>query len=334
MTNRICYFGLTIALTALFPMGPALACEYLTVRDAAFQEPRDIHRLVLLIRSTDKGIHEMESNIREWIEGYGQTLNLEFLTLDVEDTEIDWSEYGIPGPPPSTPATVLVGTNQRTRKNFFIRHWDPTPKMDELDAIVQSQFRDQIDDSLLKEVGVIVHSPGNEGGSEEIAEILAGIEKDWDEKEKAGISLLTLDRANEEEKLVVSFLGIPKKGPDWVCILFGRGKAMDPWIGENINEGELNGQLETLIGECSCLQTAGALGVDLPMVWTDEMDSRMIPLREPIEEEEETALAGIRDSGMFGTPIILVLGFLCGILILGTGLVLVRSRRQSAPLVS
>jgi len=164
--------------------------------------------------------------------------------------------------------------------------------------------------------------------------LLADIEDSWDAKEEAGVSPITLDRNDPDEELALSFLGIPPEGPDWVGIVFGRGKAMDPWMGEDINEVMLNGQLETLIGECSCLTTASGLGVDLPMAWTEEMTAQMVPLREPIEEEEPTVLAGMRNSPISGGPLWLVSGLFVAILLVGGGVFAIRSRRQSGPLVT
>jgi len=324
---RVLYF---VALTSI----AALACEYLTVRDAAFQEPRDIHRLVLLTAAGDSGIEAMETEIQSWLREREGTLNLEFVKVDVDREGIDWSDFGIPGPPPSTPATVLVGTNQRTRERFFVRHWEPAPNKEDLEKVVSSPFRSSLVSPLLESVAVLVHVPGNQEKREEVPEILNRIEKDWDEREKAGISVVTLDRENLQEELVLSFLGIPSTGSDWVGILFGRCKAMDPWMGGDINESELNGQLETLVGECGCLQTAGALGVDLPMIWTEEMDSKRVPLRVPVEEDEATALAGIRESRVIGGPILMLVALLVAVLSISAGLLLARRHRTSSPLAT
>ncbi|MCA9418289.1 MAG: hypothetical protein KC917_18590 [Candidatus Omnitrophica bacterium] len=331
MSRRIV---LPLFWTAFLAPVIAWACEYVTVRDAAFQEPRDIHRLVLFTREGDEGVDPLETRMRDWLTSKEGTVNLELRVVDVESESVDWSEFGIPGPPPSTPVTALIGTNNKERRSFFIRHWEPAPTEEELVGVVSSPFREGLREKLLNQVGVIVHVPGNNPKRDDLEGLLAGIETEWDEKEKAGISRVTLDRNDPDEEMVLSFLGIPPDGPDWVGVLFGRGKAMDPWTGADINESELNGQLETLIGECSCLTTASGLGVDLPMVWTEEMDSQMEFLREPLDDEDTVALAGVRNSPMGGGPT-LVLGLLFGsVLVFGIGLFVVRSRRQAGPLVT
>ena len=204
----------------------------------------------------------------------------------------------------------------------------------ELDATIDSPFRAELRDRLLKEVGILVHVPATVEAREDLKPLLNDLESNWDEKEKCGVSLMTLDRNDPEEELLLSFLGVPKEGPDWVAILFGRGKAMDPWTGPEINEPELNGQLESLIGECSCLQTAGALGVDLPMRWTEGMDAMMVPLRDPVEAEDPTVLAGMRNSGLTDGPVRSVLVIAGIILAGGVAILIVRSRRQTGPLAT
>jgi hypothetical protein len=108
---------------------------------------------------------------------------------------------------------------------------------------------------------------------------------------------------------------------------------MDPWVGEEINETQLNGQLETLVGECGCLQSAGALGVDLPLIWTEERDLAMVPLREPIEEDPNV-LAGIRGSRMLSGPLFLLALLFGCITAGGAGLYILRARRRLTPLVT
>ena len=84
------------------------SCESLTVRDAAFQEPRDLHRVVLLTHEGDEGIDAIDARLRAWFATHEKEVNLEYVKVDVDQEGIDWSDYGIPGPPPSTPATLLV----------------------------------------------------------------------------------------------------------------------------------------------------------------------------------------------------------------------------------
>lgn len=321
-------------LLGLAVSAAALACEYLTVRDSAFVEPRDVHRLVLFTAEGDEGADAIARRLADRLGLHGEDLNLGFEQVAVDGEGIDWSSFGIPGPPPSTPVTALVGSNQRSGKPFFIKHWIPAPTEEELNALIASPFRDQLAERLIREVAVIVHVPGTTDAREDVTDLLAGVEAEWDEKEKCGVSRMTLNRTDPGEELVLSFLGVPDGGPDWVGVFFGRAKAMDPWTGEEIQEADLHHQIETLVGECNCLQTAGSLGVDLPMVWTKARDDRRTFLREATEEEEPTVLAGLKNSRMLGGPLaIAMIGFLA-VILLGGGVVLFRSRRSAVPLVT
>lgn len=323
-----------LLLSGLLVSVAAFACEYLTVRDSAFVEPRDVHRLVLFTAEGDEGADEIARRLGDRLGLHGEDLNLEFEQVAVDAEGIDWSAYGIPGPPPSTPVTVLVGSNQRSGKPFFIKHWVPAPTDEEMNALIASPFRDRLAETLIREVAVIVHVPATTNAREDVSTLLAGVEAEWDAKEKCGVSRMTLDRTVPGEELLLSFLGVPEEGPDWVGVFFGRTKAMDPWIGEEIQAADLHHQIETLVGECNCLQTAGSLGVDLPMIWTKAMDDSRTFLREATEEEETTALAGLRNSRLLGGPMGIAIGGFLAAVLLGGGFLLLRSRRSAVPLVT
>jgi hypothetical protein len=98
-----------------------------------------------------------------------------------------------------------------------------------------------------------------------------------------------MDRSDPAERVLLSFMAIEDSGPEWTAVIFGRGKMMPPILGDDITEAELDRQLETLVGECTCLRSASSFGVDLPMIWGATEDAQIVPLRSP----GDVLLAGV-----------------------------------------
>ena len=63
------------------------SCESLTVRDAAFQEPRDLHRVVLLTHEGDEGIDAIDARLRAWFATHEKEVNLEYVKVDVDQEQ-------------------------------------------------------------------------------------------------------------------------------------------------------------------------------------------------------------------------------------------------------
>jgi hypothetical protein len=255
------------------------ACENMSVRDAAFQEERDVHRLCLITKADDTQAEETSEKLQAWLAQFGQDLNVEFRQLSASDQTIAWTEYGLPSAPPATPVVVLSGYHRYDRKGFLIDHWDATPTAAELEQLRTSPAREEIRRAVLERVAVVLYVPGAGGQTSNTESMLQGVVAAWAKKERLGLGFVRVERDDPQERLLLAFLGIKPVGPDWVAAAFGRGKLMTPLVGEEITEDNLNEKIALLLGDCSCLRSASSLGVDLPLVWSPAFDKQVVLLR-------------------------------------------------------
>lgn len=269
-------------LATIFSFVPqAQACFDLTVRDAAFDQPRDMHLLGVIAPAGDPAGEEIYLRLEQWLDGSGQNLNIELHRVDTENPDTPWENYGIPSAPPAVPVVVLAGSGSAAlgRSNFVVDHWEPAPGNRDLDALKSSPAREAIRNQAGHRLAVLVHVPAsdNRGGAAE--DVIDSVVRAWSKREPLGVGLVRVDRSDKREKLLLSFMGVRKTGPDWVGVVFGRGKLMPPLKGEEITGENLNSSLETMIGECSCLQSPTALGIDLPLDWDKACDETVVALR-------------------------------------------------------
>ncbi|MFV2068114.1 MAG: hypothetical protein ACC645_14160, partial [Pirellulales bacterium] len=96
-------------------LSPARACDDVTVRDAAFQAPRDMHRLCVMHRHDDPAAEERVAALRDWLAASAAGLNIEVVSVDVDAPDVEWSEYAIPSAPPDLPVVVLAGRRTADR---------------------------------------------------------------------------------------------------------------------------------------------------------------------------------------------------------------------------
>ena len=267
------------ALCILFLPGRTAACDSTSVRDGAFGEPRSVHLLGVMARAGDPAGGKIYANLDEWCKKYGQNLNIELRRVDPDDQEIRWEEYGIPSSPPSLPVVVLAGKGTTGRANFLICHWEPGPSAQDLEILKTSPAREKIREKSSRRLAVLLHVPASEGDPSGAGDVLSRVARTWSAREPLGVEVITVNRDDRNERLLLSFMGIKGQGPDWAAVVFGRGKMMVPLKGEEISEAALNGQLETLAGRCTCLQSPASLGVDIPLVWEPAHDRALVPMR-------------------------------------------------------
>ena len=279
------------------PLATALACE-ISVRDAAFQAPREVHRLSIMADSGDESADAMMQGLASWLEGPGRGLNLEVVRVNADDPNVPWADYAIPSSPPALPVVVLVGRNHGTGENFVIDHWEPGPSADDLALLRTSPARDEIQQQLGQRLGVVIYAPATSGqGAGE--HVLEQSIKRWSERSELGLSTVQFDRSDPRERVLVSFLGLDPEGPDWVGVVFGRGKLMVPPLeGKDITLEALDGLIEQLGQNCSCSKPLPAMGVDLPLIWHDDLDARVLLERGPSQAEtgefaERVVLSGL-----------------------------------------
>jgi hypothetical protein len=313
------------ALCILFLPDRTAACDSTSVRDGAFGEPRSVHLLGVMARAGDPAGEKIYANLDEWCKKDGQNLNLELRRVDPDDPEIRWEDYGIPSCPPSLPVTVLAGKGSLGRANFLIYHWEPGPSAQDLEILKTSPAREKIREEAVRRLAVLIHVPASEGDPSGAGDILSRVARAWSAREPMGVAVITVDRDDRNERLLLSFMGVKGQGLDCAAVVFGRGKMMVPLKGEEISEAALNNQLETLVGRCTCLQSPASLGVDIPLVWEPAHDLAVVPLRG----------AGVTQSATGGTKQIMfaALWTLGGIILLaGLATVWLVRREKGHPL--
>ncbi len=261
------------------------ACDDMTVRDAAFQEARDLHRLCVIASPESPELGRIHQRLGAWLTSAGKDLNLELTTIDVDSPEVKWESFGVPGRPPSSPVVMLSGFQRAHGRGFFIDHWDPEPTEADLETLASSPTRKRLRELLPTKIAVLVYAPAamSTTGAEVAAErqriddVLAGSVKRWSEH-ALGLAVLRLDRSDPRERTLASFCGLAPDGPAWVGVVFGRGKfAEPPLAATEITRAAIDELIETILAKCTCLSQAAKLGVDLPMVWREADDKRVLP---------------------------------------------------------
>ncbi|HLA40812.1 MAG TPA: hypothetical protein VJ417_12495 [Candidatus Glassbacteria bacterium] len=272
------------ALSAiLLRTGIIRACEDMTVRDAAFGYRRDVHILSVMAQPGDPKAEMIYSRLEKWIATFQGKFNLQLDFVDAVDPAVAWQNYGIPSAPPSLPVVVLTGRPSPAagRSIFVVDHWEPGPAESDLEVLRSSPARERIREVAGQRLALLVYVPGTDGGSSAAREVVQGVASRWTKQFPLGVEVLEVNRSDQGERLLLSFMGVARQGPNWAAVVFGRGKLMPPLQGEEITEAALDGQLKTLTGNCSCLQNPTALGVDLPLAWDASLDSTVTAFAGP-----------------------------------------------------
>ncbi|MEZ6052195.1 MAG: hypothetical protein R3C02_12510 [Planctomycetaceae bacterium] len=285
---RSVFFGLIASL-------PVSACDEI-VRDAAMRAPRDVHRLCIFATTEDPVGNALAEDLNDWLEGPAHDLNLKLVLVDTDDPSVDWDEYGIPSAPPVVPVVALIGKNNATGDSFVINHWEPGPSDEQRDGLLTSPVREQIRQQVVDHLAVVLFSPSLDSDGIARATVDEAVEN-WSGSERLGFSIIELDRTDPQEELLVSFAGIRPDDPDWVGVVFGRGKLMSPPLrGSAITQATMADLFEQAALDCSCSKPIHTLGVDLPLVWGDEEDSSIVYLRDPTEDVDDSTLASVLPS--------------------------------------
>ena len=281
--------GSALLAVMLFAAGllvppPGQACYDQTVRDASFGYPRDVHLMAVVAGDDDPRGEEIYNYLEQWFEDQGRGLNIELRRVDPDDPDVRWEEFGIPSAPPSSPVAVLAGRGAAWvgRPNFLIDHWEPGPDAEDLKVLKSSPAREEIRREVARRLAVLIHIHGSDSERGSVDRMLESVVEAWSEREPLGVGIVRVDRSDERERLLLSFMGAGNTDSDLVGVVFGRGKMMPPLRGEELSEARLNGLLESLVGDCSCLQSPYALGVDMPLEWDETRDAAVVALRSDI----------------------------------------------------
>lgn len=290
MATAIIKSGTLVLAFVAFSAQPVDCCETL-VRDAAFRAPRDVHRLCVMAPSGDPAAKSAIDRLSDWLAGDARDLNVELVAVDTDAADIRWTDYGIPSAPPSVPVVVLVGRNKEVGQNFVIDHWEPDLSADDLEALLSSPSREVIQQKLGQCLAVLLHVPaadsGDSGETNSQSTLNRAVER-WSERTKLKLAVVRLDREDPRERLMLSFLGVRPDGPDWVGVVFGRGKLMaPPLVDAEITPERLGTLIDQLVQDCSCSKPLPSMGVDLPMLWNDELDETFVAISDPEADAED-----------------------------------------------
>jgi hypothetical protein len=268
------------------------------VRGQAFVDPRDVHLLCVIADGEDERTAALHARLEAWLAGPGAHFNAQLVSLNASDPAIEWTSYGVPSAPPTLPVVMLAGFDRANNRRFVIDHWEPAPGDEDLRLLATSVAREAIKREIVNHWAVLLYAPkacnadlrtGGESSSSHTAAIIDAVAANWAERHPPGVAVVLLDRTDPRERLLLSFIGLDPKGPDWVGIAFGRGKLMaPPLVGPQITEEALDTLLTQLTEICSCLRPPSMMGVDVPMTWEPERDKEIISLISP---EAEKALA-------------------------------------------
>ncbi|MBI4581685.1 MAG: hypothetical protein HY718_18460 [Planctomycetes bacterium] len=328
-----------VLAAVLAVVGPAawlVACDYTSVRDAAFKEPRDVHRLAVIGDPDDAQPGRTHERLTAWAASLGDSLNLMVVRIDPEAPDVKWEEYGIPSAPPSLPVVTLSGWRRLERKGFLIDHWEPEPSDKDLELIRTSAAREAIRQEAGRRVAVLVYVAGDDPeASARIAKLLDTVVDAWNKKQPLGLAVVRVSRTDERERLLLAFAGIRASGPDWVAVAFGRGKLMQPLQGDEITAETLDEQIELLAGECTCLRSPSSLGVDLPLMWSKDLDATVDMMRTNDEAAASTAQAPPLDAApthrrLFATVVTTLAALAAGVGITAVAIIWRRRDQQAA----
>jgi hypothetical protein len=281
-----------VVSVAVLVSARAHACADTSVRLAAFQTPRDVHTLCVIGDDGDETAGDAAARLKDWIENEGGDLNLEVVRVSADDPGVQWQDYALPSAPPDLPVVALIGRQTATRRAFVIDHWEPSPTGETLATLASSPVREAIKERVVDDLAVLLYAPGigDEGGEMEPI-VRAAVERfesaaPASDLDPSTVSVVKLDRKDPRERVLCSFAGITERGPDWVGVVFGRGKLVaPPLVGREIREDNLTALLASLQLPCTCLESPATLGVDIPMRWEESLDALIAPLLAPAYSE-------------------------------------------------
>ena len=279
----------------------ALAGE-IKVRDAALRLPRDVHQFCVIASSDNASAKDVAKQLEVWLDGPGSELNLELVTIDAKDPNVRWMDYGIPAAPdPSMlPVVVLIGRNRGSGETRLLDFWEPSPNADDLATLKESPLRQQLQQQLGQRLAVILYAPGNSRRSGLAQEVVDRVVEKWSKRGPLGVSAIRVDRNDERERTLLSFMmgqeRFDSNADDWVGLLFGRGKLLNPPLrGKQITSDRLNQMIDLLTKTCSSSKPIPTMGPDIPMTWHEELDKAIVWISDPDEQASVLLEAANRD---------------------------------------
>jgi hypothetical protein len=314
------------------------ACNSGTVRDAAFSDPRDEHRLCVFGAVDDSEANAAFDALEAWFQEHGERLNVYLERVDTSAPEVSWKKYGLTDAPPTLPSTVLVGSPNLFHRPFMIDHWEPAPSTESLTDYFGPPSLVEAKKHLVDIWAVVLYAPGAEAGDAGRG-IVQTVVEEWGAAHPPGLAMVEVDRNDPKERMLVNMLDLAPEGPNWAAIFFGPGMLKAPLFqGEDLTKEKLSEQLDELTVPCTCLADAMIMGLDLPMVWEKALDDKFAQLEEAatsgyseinFEEEVEVLVEKVEkaEPAIF-LAVLISLAALGSVVVLVLVFLVLRSRRR------
>jgi len=315
------------------------ACAADQARQATFFSSRNTHRLVVMAHKDDGSVDAEMTRLKNWMDTNATGINIILERLDIDQPGIEWElDYAVPSAPPNPPVTVLVGEDKVAHRKFLIDVWESWPGDQDLEILATSPVREAIKRNVVTKWGVLLFAPGTGPEAGETEPEIQKTLQTWATKAPPGLTLIRLDRTAPEERILTSFIGLPAEGPDWVGLIFAKGKIMVPPLeGGAITEANLDQMIDGLMQPCTCMRRPESLGVDIPLNWESRFDDMFVSLDGPEDtvqlaeqarQEELDAIMQGSDRSPLLFAALSALGLMALIILSVTGFAVIRRRRR------
>jgi hypothetical protein len=259
---------------------------------------------------------ELEDRINEVSEGSDNRANVVFLPINLAD------DPDLLSVPPDIKQGWLTQEEKRVPSYlvstpYGVRLYSGELTVESIDSLVDSPVRKSMATQLESgKVGVFLLLKGqdeaaNEGARSILDEVVADVgagkislyvppvaeEEASPKNPQFELGLLEVDRESEEEAwLIRSLLAVE---PDltaeqrpMVFLVYGRARALLPYIGKGISRENLLREVEFISGACSCTVKDQNPGIDLLVRYDWEAASAAIAERVGSEEGNESSMGG------------------------------------------
>ncbi len=302
------------------------ACDTGTVRDAGFHSARDMFRLNVIAPRGDAQGDALYAMVEDRLRGCNGTLNIAPTRIE-PGAATRWDDYGLDGPPAHFPAATLTGEVRGLRQLLFAGQWNAGLSAEDVAALLDSPLRTRLAEAVLHAWAVLLYSPGPNSPPERAA-IFDRVAKRWAIEQSPGVTLVTFDRNDPRERTLRAFAGLDNDMPDWLGIVFGKGKLLlPPLLGDKLTENGINEQLKRLAVQCTCIEETTVRSVSVPMRWDAALD-KQIPAFTP---RLNYAASALTEPASYGFPAAYVLAPIlafAAVALAVTGLIIRRARRQ------
>ena len=296
----LCFWAATLLLA-----GAAQACDtpvYQYTIQMWQRDPYYAYYFYSAAEQTDDGpVNRYLERVARGTEGH---VNLAFTRVDVKN--LDSSEYTdehrrVWARHQSSPLPLYVILTARGTE-LFVGQLDSVAAK----ALIDSPKRREIADQLCQgKQGLLLlllgsNQPENAAAKMIVREVVA---EAADQHQEVG--LVELARGDPEEEWLVRQLlqledDLPKLDNTMLFPVFGRGHALEPYLGKGISRENLRQLVAFMNGPCSCEVKASSAGMDLLTDWN--WDAHLADWSQPQEKPLKSALFDVQEPAS-GEPV-------------------------------